>query len=266
MSLLLRRGAEAAGVAALAGTIAGILVGGLGSRVAMRISGAMSDPALIGVARTANDNIVGSVTLEGTLALTIFVGLIPGLIGGALYAAARPWLAPLGRWAGLAFGLVLLAALGPVALEPSNFDFQRFGSPALNVAMFALLFPLFGVTIAIAHPRIAWAVHEARGRSPWTIAAWIALVPLILTFALGLGRTVSFLTGTNTEGDPRVFLLHYFFAVALGARLASGRGRVFDDARSLPGVPRVATYALLLAPAILGAPSTAQAIAILARP
>lgn len=60
------------GVAALAGALAGVLVGGLGSRVAMRISGAMSDQARVGLATTDNGNILGDITLGGTFALVIF--------------------------------------------------------------------------------------------------------------------------------------------------------------------------------------------------
>src|SRR5688572_9773063 len=96
------------GIAGLAGALAGVLVGGLGSRVAMRISGAMTDSALVGLARTDNGNILGDITFGGTLALVIFVGFIPGVLAGLFYAATQPWLRPLGRWAGLAFGMALL--------------------------------------------------------------------------------------------------------------------------------------------------------------
>ncbi|HUQ17633.1 MAG TPA: hypothetical protein VM070_07590, partial [Candidatus Saccharimonadales bacterium] len=51
------------GVGALAGLAAGIVVGGLGGRIAMRISGAMTDPGLASFARTENGNAIGEVTL-----------------------------------------------------------------------------------------------------------------------------------------------------------------------------------------------------------
>lgn len=65
------------GTAALAGVITGVAVGGLLGRVVMRISGFSAGPAGVG-ALTANDNRVGEITLSGTSALIVFVGLGTG--------------------------------------------------------------------------------------------------------------------------------------------------------------------------------------------
>ena len=253
-----------AGAAGVAGAVAGILVGGVGGRIAMRVSGALSDPLHVGVP-TAAGNRVGDITLGGTLALVVFAGLLPGVIAGAAYAATRPWLAPLGRWSGVAFGFGLLAAIGPAVLEPFNFDFRRFGPPALNVAMFVLLFPLFGIAVAwglrVLEPRIMGAPV----RSGWTAAVAFGAVALGLTLALGTGALADLLTGGFIEGDPRALLLLYLAAVPALMQLVLSRARGLDDARRLARIPRVASYALLLAPAVLGAPGTIEAIAFLAR-
>jgi hypothetical protein len=77
----LARLARHVGIAALAGVLTGIVVGGLLGRIAMRVSGLMSRPELIG-ARTENGNRVGDVTFDGTLGLVVFVGVASGLVGG----------------------------------------------------------------------------------------------------------------------------------------------------------------------------------------
>src|SRR3990172_980876 len=218
-ALISRTGAlrliEAAGAAALAGAFAGVLVGGLGSRVAMRISGALSDAALVGVAVTNNGNVLGQVTLGGTLGLVLFGGLGPGLLFGAIYGAVRPWLAPLGRGGGLAFGLFLLAALGNLVLEPFNIDFRKFGSAPLNVALFALLFPLFGVTVAWAISRVESGMRDPSRSTGWRVAADVSALFLGLGLALGLVAAVGELT-TNINGpDPRAIVPFFVLGVAV---------------------------------------------------
>lgn len=173
------RGAEALyrriATGAIAGGLAGILAGGIGGRLAMRVAGAMSNPTLIGVARTNNENIVGNVTLNGTFGVIVFAGLLPGIFAGLAYVAARPWVAPLGRWGGFAYGLVLLAAVGPAVLEPFNIDFRKFGEPALNVALFALLFPLFGIAVAALSSFVTRRWRGSPG-SAWEIAGIVGVL------------------------------------------------------------------------------------------
>ncbi|HEX6262741.1 MAG TPA: hypothetical protein VF097_07840, partial [Actinomycetota bacterium] len=78
-------------IGALAGTAAGITAAA-GSRVAMRISAAVAHPALseAGV-RTENGNVVGVITVGGTLGLILF-GTILTAGAGLLYLALRRWL------------------------------------------------------------------------------------------------------------------------------------------------------------------------------
>jgi hypothetical protein len=134
-----------AGVAGLAGYIAGVLVAGGGSRLAMRIVSLTAGHEHYG-RLTEADARVGEITAEGTLFLFFFGGVV-GLSGTLLFLASRQWL-PLRGWRlGLAFGGVMLAAFGPIIIDGGNFDFSEFGSPTLNVLMFASLFLLFGLLI-----------------------------------------------------------------------------------------------------------------------
>ncbi|HEY8860779.1 MAG TPA: hypothetical protein VIN37_01625, partial [Candidatus Limnocylindria bacterium] len=182
------------GTATLAGVISGIFVGGLLGRVVMRIAGFAAGPGLVG-SFTANGNRVGDITVAGTAAIVLFVGLSSGLIGGVLYAVIEPWLRRLRPWHGLAYGTALLGAFGFTVLDPSNLDFRRFGSAPLNVVMFALLFLLFGVTTAWLFDRVRSLIDGAT--RPARVAkalAFMALIPaafatvLLLTSVTGLAE------------------------------------------------------------------------------
>lgn len=246
------------GVAALAGALAGVLVGGLGSRVAMRISGAMSDQALVGLARTDNGNLLGEITFGGTLALVIFAGFLPGVFGGIFYAAVRPWLRPLGRWAGLLFGLALLGAAGSLVLDPFNIDFRKFGVPIVNVVLFAVLFPLFG----IAHMLLAETIERRMPRTP----AWEIPALGIATLVVGLLAITT--VGSLIEGDGQDlgFLIPpAVLAASVALRVVLGSGGLLTDARTLSTRDRVISYGLLLAPVLAGLPATIAAIGVLGR-
>jgi hypothetical protein len=173
------------GTASLAGVLAAIVVGGLLGRVAMRVSGFMSRPELAGV-ETSNGNRVGDITLEGTLALVVFVGVASGTVGGLVYASAEPWLRSR-RGKGLIFGAGLLLAFGYTTIEPSNVDFERFGDGAVNVFMFALLFVAFGVGIAFAFDWVRRIIEGPGLLGTLTeILAWIAALISVLFGSLTL--------------------------------------------------------------------------------
>lgn len=228
------------GTATLAGIIAGVLVGGLGGRVVMRIAGFTAGPGLVG-SFTANGNRVGDITVAGTADIVLFVGLSSGLIGGVLYAAIEPWLRRLRPWHGLAYGVGLLAAFGFTVLDPSNLDFRRFGSAPLNVAMFAALFLLFGVGTALLFDRlrslIAGATRLARVAEA---LAFIALIP-------GAVATVLVFAAVTGLAEPLFPIM-----VALGLLIATVvRWR---------GLPDPIGYAALGATMLFGAARTVAAL------
>ena len=228
------------GLAALSGVVAGILVGGVLGRIAMRISGFAAGPALAGVS-TANGERVGEITFGGSLAVLIFVGLPFGVVGGILYAIVEPWLRRARPWHGLAYGAGLLLATGSLVLDPSNFDFTRFGPPSLNVAMFAALFVIFGVAIAWLFDALG-ALREGSGRAARVvdIFAWLSLVPAVIFAVL--------LVGAGLGLDPLLAIL--IAGVVLSPAIVRWRGLpqaigyaslagmvLFGAARTLSGLP-----------------------------
>jgi hypothetical protein len=228
------------GTATLAGAVAGIVVGGLLGRIAMRVSGFTAGPGLVGV-RTSNGNAVGDITFEGTLALMLFVGLGTGLVGGLLYAALEPSIRDLRPWHGLAYGAALLAAFGFTVLDPGNIDFRRFGLAPLNVAMFAALFLVFGIAQAWLFDRLG-AIIAGPGRlaRATQMLAWLSLVPAAVVTAL-----VAVSVGGLDEPIPAI--------LALGAVL------IAVIARSR-GLPALVGYAALAVPVALGLARTVSAL------
>lgn len=226
------------GSAGFAGALVGLLVAGVGGRVAMRISGALTDPALAGQ-ETANGNLLGAITFGGTAALVVFVGLFAGVLGGVAWAALRPWFAPLGRWRGLAFGLYGLGLAGSGVIDMNNFDFQRFGPVALNIALFASLFVLFGLLVVPVERRVEQLSRDPR-RSAFamvvTLGVWFALLPAAIEVALGTIDAVSTLLAGTKPGPSQLLLLTLPLAVLFRWR---------------PGLGPV-TYAVLAVPFAYG--------------
>src|SRR5688572_6226234 len=112
-------------VTGIAGLLVGTIVGGLGSRLFMRIAGAVAPEAMQGATTEAGARI-GEITLGGTIALVVFVGIPAGILGAAFAVIYRPWLAWTGRWRGVALGVVLfaLASAASDVMNPDNVDFR----------------------------------------------------------------------------------------------------------------------------------------------
>ena len=265
-------------IGALTGFVAGLIAGGVGSRLAMRISGILTEPAFRRVL-TENDNVVGEITVGGTFFLVFFGGFI-GVFGGLAYAAMRPWVAGARRWRGLTFGALLLAIFGWGLIEGDNPDFHLFGPPVLNIVMFASLFVLFGLLVA---PIFEWTQRTLpspsfRRRfgllplpidySPWRIGSLGAqgfglfLAVMIVVAAVGVGF--------GEDGDNRDFralpayvLLVLPIASVLCAR-AAGRFQRLSDLGPHRGALTAALVVLML-PVIAGVVLNVRAIAEIVR-
>ena len=110
----------------LSGFAAGLIVGGIGSRIAMRIVAITAGDADQG-AITDAEATVGEITAGGTIFLVLLGGFV-GALGGLVYLGVRHWVADAGPWRGLAFGVVLAVIYGSSIVEGDNPDFRRFGS------------------------------------------------------------------------------------------------------------------------------------------
>jgi len=76
-------------IGGLAGVVSGFIVGGVGGRIAMRLTSLVAPAEAIG-RQTEGGFIVGTVTFDGTLQVLFFVGSF-GLLGGLLLVILWPW-------------------------------------------------------------------------------------------------------------------------------------------------------------------------------
>ena len=155
--------------------IAGALVGGLGSRIVMRLA-ALAAPEARGLL-TENGNVVGEITLQGTIALMIFAGLSSTVFGAGTFVVSRPWLPRRTIPRGLVFGVFLLALTGAAVIDKGNADFVILGDRLLNVTMFSALFVAFGLVASFAITVLERRVPPAPSLSPrmWAVTAVCAL-------------------------------------------------------------------------------------------
>ncbi|HZD16891.1 MAG TPA: hypothetical protein VE669_01995 [Actinomycetota bacterium] len=223
-------------VCGIAGIVAGIVVGGAGGRLFMRIAGAAGGERAAGATTEAGFT-VGEITLEGTLGLIVFVGIFAGIVGAALYVVFRPWLSWAGRWRGVAFGIVLFAVGSATSdvLNPDNFDFVLLGNEALIVAMIVALFVGFG---ALVDPVARWLDGRLSqvGRKPIS-SGWYAPVA-ILGVVLGTAAlATSMFTRGTCDCDPPI-VASIFIAVAAAGTLA-WLASAFSGSARLPPIARV---------------------------
>lgn len=135
-------------VGGLAGAVAGLIAGGIGGRLAMRFATILHED-VVG-RHTDNGNVIGAITVDGTLGLMVFGGLLSGLIGGAVWVAVRPWL-PARRRDRVVVTSALAVALGGVFLiDPRNPDFLILRDDPVVVALLLAVVALFGVVIVLA--------------------------------------------------------------------------------------------------------------------
>lgn len=236
----------------LAGSIAGFGVGGLGSRVAMRIAALAAGHQARGKITEAGAT-VGRFTMEGTLFLFLFAGIGATLIGTAFYLIARPWLPRRRRVRAVAFGVLELVVFGSTLVDASNADFTILGHPLLNVTLFGSLFVLHGFALVmLLEPSGRFVSRLAR--APWRarVVDLGSMVALGLT-AIGVGAIGARAGGPGRIGwitvalcaigitliDPRrarpitIPALRLVGGIALAIVAASGAWALLDNATTI---------------------------------
>jgi hypothetical protein len=168
--------------------ITGALVGGIGSRLVMRLA-ALAAPEVRG-AVTENGNVVGDITIGGTIGLMLSVGVGSAIFGAGAYTVIGPWLPRSILARGLVLGGFLLALMGSTVVDPGNADFVILGDRVLNVAMFSALFIVFGLVASGAVAILEGRVPLSPALSPrmWalTVLCTLPIVPGMIGVAFGI--------------------------------------------------------------------------------
>lgn len=189
---LMSRTLRMAVVGIVGGIIAGVLVAGLGGRLMMRILAATSGDSSQGLVTEAHE-IVGEITMAGSIGFVVFNGIFFGMIGGIGYPLVRRWL-PSPSWLGGFFYGIALLGLAPLdALNPDNTDFSILRPSWLAVLLVCCLFPLYGMTVASVAERLdrSWPGIGTRPRgilacSPLLLALIVPPIGLGIMIAVGL--------------------------------------------------------------------------------
>lgn len=238
-------------IVGLAGVITGLVVGGIGGRILMRVAAVAAPDRIIG-ATTENGNRIGDITIGGTLEIILFVGILLGLVGAIAYLIAEPWLSWAGRWHGVVFGGFLLAIGGSGTLSSSNFDFFLVGNQELVVAMFIALFLGFGAFIL---PVTSWLEKRLPPIDPERPVAGGYVYLVLAAFGLQflLLFFVQFFDDDAASGEAPVLtgILMIGLAAVTGG-LLTGRLRYRGHPESAMRILRGGGYGFLMAAVVVG--------------
>ncbi|NYD24678.1 hypothetical protein [Kineococcus aurantiacus] len=216
----------------LAGAASGVLIAGVGARLAMMLL-AHVNPFAHGL--VSDDGfVIGRLTFTGTVNLLAVGGLL-GLLGGAVCTVLRGvMIGP--RW----FRVVSVSAgaavvVGEMLLHTSGVDFVALEPAALSIALFIAIPGLYAATLTLLAERWlrpgAWFRRARLQRVAPLLLIWVLafpLLPLLAGLALLWGarellrrsdRGASSLDGAVLRWLPRTALAAVF--CWSGARLAS---------------------------------------------
>jgi hypothetical protein len=163
-----------------AGILVGIIVAGLGGRLVMRLATILHENT-VGLA-TENGELIGRISLNGTMALITFGGLGMGLLAGTIWVIVSPWIPGRGvRRAGVT-ALAAIALGTPALVQRFNPDFFILDHDPVVVMMLVALVGLVGFTIAL--------VDGALDRRLPHPARWFTISTVLYVVVAGLGLLV----------------------------------------------------------------------------
>jgi hypothetical protein len=242
-------------IGALSGFGAGFVTG-IWTRIAMRFAGMLTIDRNRGFL-TESESVVGRMTLDGTLFLAIFAGMI-GVVGGVLYVAIRYWL-PRNAWLrAFGYGGLLLGVFGFFVMEPDNGDYRLFGPAWFNISTFSIAYLICGALISVFADRLDRLIPRVATVRPfrWHSLAWIGgLAPFA---AMGLIGALSGLSLLGEDGAARYILAPLLVALTwqLGNRWLP---RASLHARS----SQLVGYFAFIAPCAVGFFLTMRAIVLI---
>lgn len=187
-------------VIVVAGIPFGVLVVGVGGRLAMLLLRFTSPDRVIGM-RSDDGFEIGRFTLAGTYNLCV-LGAAVGIIGVGAYLLVAPRLLGPPWFRRLTVGLASAAVVGSMLVQADGVDFTQLQPTWLAVAVFVVLPGVFGAFIgptvdAVARPD-SWT---ARGRRRWVLplAAIVCFPPVLLVVGVAwIAVAVLAIVGAST--------------------------------------------------------------------
>lgn len=176
--------------------LGGLLTIGAGGRLMMRVLAATSSDDVQGL-RTEADEIVGDVSVGGSVFLIVVVGIGAAVVGLAFFSMLRRWLPDRSLAAGLvgvAIGAGLLVRPAGL-LSSANSDFTLLAPVALAVALCLTTLVLFGATFGVLVDHLAprW---PRPGWSPQGVVSVLPFAVLLPAPPLFVAAVIGVLAGT----------------------------------------------------------------------
>ena len=202
----------------IGGAVGGLLAAGAGGRLAMRLLAATSGDRAQGRITEA-DEVVGEITVGGTIGFIVFGGLFAGLVCSVIYLLVRKWL-PNGPVGGLVLGGLLLVALGSRVepLRSNNPDFDLVAPAWLAVSVFVALAFLHAVVSVVVMARVSRSLPLFAVRRS-VVLAYLPLLLLLPTVFVGGVVVVVLLVGAAISTQPAVRRVWSDPRLMLGGRI-----------------------------------------------
>ena len=128
-------------VGGISSLVSGLVVLGLGGRLAMYLS-RLLHPEAVG-RLTENGNEIGVFTVGGTIGLLLFGGVASGLAAAPVWVVIKPWIPR--KWVVVGLGAVAIGGFQLVASDNPDFDILE--GPALDIVILLALVFGFGATV-----------------------------------------------------------------------------------------------------------------------
>lgn len=216
------------------GILTGVLVFGVGGRIAMRVLALTSSDAVQG-AFTDDGEEIGEVSLGGTIGLVVFGGVFGGVVGGLAYGLIRAFLPTDAAWRRRACALIGAGVGTQLFVNPGDRDFSILDPLWLVVALFVALSTLYGILIPTVAERLRGFYESAPLRLPHLLAfaplAFLVLAPPFLLGGLLVGVVYTRLVGrerpawVTVAGRAVLTFVVLYAAVAGVSEIADVEGR-----------------------------------------
>ncbi len=215
-------------VLVVAGVAVGVLVAGVGSRLAMFVLRLTSSESVVGV--TSDDGFtIGRVTLFGTYNL-LLLGAAVGIIGAGAYRAVAPWLLGPGWFRRFTVAAASGAVVGSMLVHADGIDFQLLGPLWLAIGLFVALPAVFAVAMGVVVDRVASSDSWTnQGRRRWVVPlvflgcfppVLFVAVPAVLVLAVWVPIQRSLSRGDGVPLGLRVAVRAVWLVIAIAGLVA----------------------------------------------
>jgi hypothetical protein len=168
-------------VLVVGGISAGVILIGVGSRLAMLLL-RVTSPDVVRGFKSDDGFIIGQVTLAGTY--NLLLGATVGIIGAAAYLLVAPWLIGPSWFRRVTTGLAAAVVVGSMLVHADGIDFRALKPTWLAIGVFIALPGVFGGVVGVV-------VDAVRRPDSWTARGrWRFLLPLLLVACFPLSIVV----------------------------------------------------------------------------